>query len=292
MKKSKDPLKDFYRILSKKNFKNEAELRKFLDSVKENPLPELSPEELSKEERAQDLVEEAYDLPIRDAIKNIDIALNFNPDCIEAYEFLGSVQRSLGSAIKYYKDGIEIGKRIFGGDYLKANIGHFWGIHETRPFMRCMYQYADCMYGLGNKESSISVMEEMIELNPNDNLGVRDQLMLYLLEKNDLTKFKIYAKLFKGDVGAFAHFNHALFVFKKDGDCERSNKHLKKAIKDNKFLLPMLVSSKEQKSIPDRYEMGSKDEAKYYAAFAHRIWQQTPGAVKWLMKFRKSSLNK
>jgi len=86
---------------------------------------------LSKEERAQDLVEEAYDLPIRDAIKNIDIALNFNPDCIEAYEFLGSVQRSPESAVSYYEKGVNIGRRIFGGKYLKDHKGQFWGFHET-----------------------------------------------------------------------------------------------------------------------------------------------------------------
>ena len=40
-------------------------------------IPEINKEDLSKEERAQDLVEEAYELPIRDAVKNIDIALTW-----------------------------------------------------------------------------------------------------------------------------------------------------------------------------------------------------------------------
>jgi len=168
---SKDPLKDLHRLLDKQEFKSEKDLKKFLDSMLMKPIPEINTEDLSKEERAQDLVEEAYELPIRDAIKNIDIALNFNPDCIEAYEFMGQIHKRIDSSLSYYEKGVNTGKRIFGGNYLKMNRGHFWGLHETRPYMRCMWHYADCLYKSGRKDSCISVLEEMIELNPNDNQG-------------------------------------------------------------------------------------------------------------------------
>ena len=288
MKKSNNPLKDFHRLLAKKDFKNESELMEFMNSFKLKPIPEIPEEELSNEERAQDIVEEAYDLPIRDAIKNIDIALNFNPDCIEAYEFLGSVQRSVESAFLYYEKGVKIGRRIFGGNYLKEHKGQFWGFHETRPFMRCMFQYSDCLYRLGKKDECISILEEMIELNPNDNQGVRDQLMLYLLEKNEFDKFKKYSRKYSEDGGVYTNFNRALFAFKKEGECDRSNELLKTAIEDNKFVLPMLVSSKVQTEFPESYGIGDKNEAKYYSVFSQKIWQQTAGAVKWLMKFRHS----
>ncbi|MDQ3020720.1 MAG: hypothetical protein M3R36_09130 [Bacteroidota bacterium] len=286
--KNNNPLKDLHRLLDKQNFKNENELKKFMNSIVLKPIPEISDEELTKEERAQDLVEEAYDLPIRAAIKNIDIALNFNPDCIEAYEFLGSVQRSIESALPYYEKGVNIGKRLFGGNYLEKHRGQFWGFHETRPFMRCMSDYSDCLYKLGKKSESISVKEEMILLNPNDNQGVRDQLMLYLIELNEFEKFKTYCKLFPGDFGAYAYFNRTLYSFKTEGENEKSYKLLKKAIEENKFVLPMIISSKIQTEYPNTYGIGSKEEAKYYSVFAQKIWQQTPGAVKWLMKFRHS----
>jgi len=281
---SKDPLKDLHRLLDKQEFKSEKDLKKFLDSMLMKPIPEINTEDLSKEERAQDLVEEAYELPIRDAIKNIDIALNFNPDCIEAYEFMGQIHKRIDSSLSYYEKGVNTGKRIFGGNYLKMNRGHFWGLHETRPYMRCMWHYADCLYKSGRKDSCISVLEEMIELNPNDNQGVRDQLMLYLLEQNEFKKFKMYEKLFKEDGGAFINFNRALYSFKNTGESEKSHGVLKTAIKENKFVLPMLISSKEQSQLPDSYGYGDKNEAKYYTVFAQKIWQLTPGAVKWLMK--------
>lgn len=286
MKKSKDPLKDLHRLLDKQEFKSEKDLKQFLDSMLLKPIPEINDEELSKEERAQDLVEEAYELPIRDAIKNIDIALNLNPDCIEAYEFMGTVQSRIDSALSYFEKGVNIGKRIFGGNYLEKHKGHFWGLHETRPYMRCMYQYADCLYKSERKDSCIFVLEEMIELNPNDNQGVRDQLLLYLLEQNEFEKFGRYNRLFNEDGGAYTNFNNALYSFKNTGESDISYDLLKTAIEENKYVLPMLISSKLQTELPDSYGSGDKNEAKYYSVFAQRIWQQTPGAVKWLMKHR------
>ncbi len=286
MKKSKDPLKDLHRLLDKQEFKSEKDLKQFLDSMLMKPIPEINDEELSKEERAQDLVEEAYELPIRDAIKNIDIALNLNPDCIEAYEFMGTVQSRIDSALSYFEKGVNIGKRIFGGNYLEKHKGHFWGLHETRPYMRCMYQYADCLYKSERKDSCIFVLEEMIELNPNDNQGVRDQLLLYLLEQNEFEKFGRYNRLFNEDGGAYTNFNNALYSFKNTGESDISYDLLKTAIEENKSVLPMLISSKLQTELPDSYGSGDKNEGKYYSVFAQRIWQQTPGAVKWLMKHR------
>ncbi len=286
MKQSKDPFKDLHRLLAKKDFKSESELKDFMNSIMMKPISEIPDEELTNEERAQDLVEDSYDLPMLDAVKNIEAALNLNPDCIEAYEYQGSVQRSVESALSYYEKGVNIGKRIFGGKYLKEHKGQFWGFHETRPFMRCMYQYSDCLYKLGKKNESISVLEEMIDLNPNDNQGVRDQLMLYLLEQNEFDKFKKYSREYSEDGTAFTHFNRALFAYMKEGESDRSNELLKTAIEENKFVLPMLIFSKLQTEMPNTYGIGDKNEAKYYSVFAQRIWQQTPGAVKWLMKFR------
>lgn len=284
--KSKDPIKDLHRLLDKQNFKNEEEIKEFMNSIMLKPLPEIGEEELSKEQRAQDLVEEAYDLPIREAMKNIDVALNFNPDCIEAYEYLGSVQRRIDSALSYYEKGIEIGRRIFGGKYLEKNRGHFWGIHETRPYMRCLFEYADLLYMSGKKEKGVEMMKEIILLNPNDNQGVRDQLMLYLIEQNEFEQYEFYSNMYPVDGGAFTHFNRALFAFKRKGDNDYTSEILKNAVKENIFVIPLIISSKIQSELPDSYGIGDKHEAKYYAVYAQRIWHQTPGAIKWMMKFR------
>ena len=70
------------------------------------------------------------------------------------------LQISPQTALPFYKTGIEIGRRIFDLEELR---GDFWVIHETRPFMRCMQHYSDCLYHTGKKEECVLILEEMIE---------------------------------------------------------------------------------------------------------------------------------
>lgn len=235
-------------------------------------------------EQAQDLVFSAYDLTPTNGKINIEKALQLDPDCIEAYEYLGSIERTAEIASVFYEKGILIGRRIFGGEYLKEHKGMFWGFQETRSFIRCLQQYSHCLYIMGKVKESVEILEEMIELNPNDNQGVRDQLLLYCIEIDENKKFLKYAKMFEGDGMAFPLFNRALFAFKTEGETENANKQLSKALKQNKYVAKRLLSNKPVTELADHYGFGDANEADYYASFAQHIWATTKGAREWLKK--------
>lgn len=284
---------DLNRLVEKQNFESEEDLKKFLDQIIGQKIPSLSKEKLSSKEIAQDLVFEAYELTPSKAKTNIQRALQLDPDCIEAYEFLAFKQEIAEIACVFFEKGISIGRRFFGGKYLKENKGRFWGIHETRPFMRCLHQYADCIYNMGKVEECVAIFEEMIELNPNDNQGARDQLMLFLIQLNQDKKFLKYSKMFGIEDKAFYLFNHALFAFKTEGETEHSNKQLSEALKQNKHVAKILLSNKVISGFPSYYGMGDENEAEYYAIFAQHVWSMTKGAIEWLKKHStKSNLKK
>ena len=73
------------------------------------------------------------------------------------------------------------------GWFDKENIGSFWGLLETRPYMRLRYAYFEALIGCGMNGAAIQEAKEMLRLCENDNLGVRYRLMhLYaLLEDED-----------------------------------------------------------------------------------------------------------
>ena len=283
-KDQKKMMTDLNRLLEKQDFKSEKELQKFMEGLVGKQIPSFAPEELSVQEQAQDLVLDAYELAPAQAKKNIIKALQLDSNCIEAYEFLGTTEEPVEIAIAFLERGVSIGRQIFGGEYLEEHKGAFWGFHETRPFMRCLQHYADSLYHLGYEKACIAILEEMIELNPNDNQGVRDQLLLYLIEAGDKKKFEKYAKKYPDDNSSFALFNRALFAFTVDGESVKSNKLLLKAVKQNKFVAPKLLSKNLVMNLPARYIIGSKDEADYYVTFAYHIWQNTKGATVWLKK--------
>ncbi|MDT8347690.1 MAG: hypothetical protein RQ756_07795 [Flavobacteriaceae bacterium] len=140
---------------------------------------------------------------------------------------------------------------------------------------------------MGKIKECVEILEEMIALNPNDNQGVRDQLLLYLIELGENEKFLKYSKMFEEDSMAFPLFNRALFAFKTDGDSEHSKKQLLKALKQNKFVAKRLLSNKQILTLPDYYGFGDEDEADYYASFAQDIWAETKGAKDWLKKYAR-----
>jgi tetratricopeptide (TPR) repeat protein len=275
---------DLQRLLETKDFKSEEDLRKFMNTMVGQKVPSFPKETLNKKEQAQDLVFEAYDLTPAKAKAKIEKALQLDSECIEAYEYLGSIEQTTEIAIVFFEKGISIGRQIFGGNYLKENKGMFWGFHETRPFMRCLQQYSECLYAMGKIKESVVILEEMIVLNPNDNQGARDQLLLYLIRLDENKKFMKYAKMYEDDSMAFALFNRALFAFKTEGASQNANKQLSKALQQNKHVAKRLLSNKIITELSDYYGFGDENEADYYVSCAQEVWQETDGAREWLKK--------
>lgn len=282
-------MSDLQRLLAAQDFKSDADMRKFMDGLIGKEVPSFSKDMLSDQQQAQDLVFEAYELPPAKAKQRIEMALQLDRNCIEAYEFLASKESVAEIAAVFYEKGIAIGRTIFGGKYLKEHKGSFWGFHETRPFMRCLQHYSDCLYVMGDVEECVAILEEMIVLNKNDNQGVRDQLMLYLIELNERKKFLKYANMFGESEMAFSLFNHALFAFKTEGETDAANKKLQKAVKQNKFVAAGLLSKKGVENLPGHHGFGDKNEADYYVYFAQHIWMETDGALAWLKKYAVKS---
>jgi len=279
---------DLHRMIDAQNFKNLEELEKFMDTMIGKQIPSFPDEVLTDEEKAQDLVLDAYELPPEKAEANIEKALKLDPDCIEAYEFMAIHTQVLERALIYIQKAVDIGRRRFGGEYLDKHKGYFWGLHETRTYMRCLLLYADMLKEAGEQKKSIAILEEMLELNPNDNQGVRDQLMLYYIQTHQDEKYLKYAKIFKDDYSAFALFDAALFTFKNKGAGAQATKKLKAAIKHNRYVPALLTRKKPKESLSKYYSPGDKEEAIYYTLFAHHAWHSIPGAIDWLKEVKAS----
>lgn len=276
---------DLHRMLESQDFKSEKDMKKFLDGIIGKPIPSMPEELLGPQEKAQDLVFDAYDLEFPEARENIAAALELDPDCIEAYEYLGSHEPVPEIAMVFFEKGISIGEKKFEGKHLKENIGHFWGLHETRPYMRCLQFQSECLDAIGKTEECIGILEKMIKLNPNDNQGIRGRLMLYLIETDQYEKYVKYDTEFKDEISAFALFNRALYAYKTKGIGATSNKKLTDAIKFNKFVLPKLLKHEHPTDLPNHYGLGDENEATIYLFYAYPIWYSTKGAIEWLKTF-------
>ena len=280
----KSLMTDLNRLLSRQNFKDDKELQAFIDKYNGTSLDDLPEMDLTPEEQAQDLVSDAYELTSAKAKKNIEKALEIDPNCIDAYEFLAIKEKKIEKALEFLEKGITIGRKKFGGKFLKKNKGEFWGWHETRPFMRCLNAKADILIMMEKIAEGVAIMEEMLELNSSDNQGVRYSLLSALVMLDDADKFKKYDKMFANEKdSAQILYSRALFAFKTEGDSVNARNKLKTAFEKNPFVLKTMIDDDFDCSQFSSYSSGSPEEAKVYLRYALLAWCKTEGALQWLM---------
>ena len=235
-------------------------------------------------EKAQEIAFQAFEASSSKKRKTLALkALQHSEDCADAYSVLAEDRDDLNEKIELYTKAVEAGKRAIGKKDFEELSGHFWGYIETRPFMRAKEMLASCLQSSGQEAAAIAHYQEMLELNPHDNQGIRHELIPALFRaKRDKELEKLF-KQYKHDAFAQTYYTHALWLFRKRGASATANRALRHAIELNpyvpKYLLGLL---KMPKSLPDFMKLRSETEAAFYMDACGEDWQATPGALSWL----------
>ena len=211
-------------------------------------------------------------------------ALLVSEDCADAYVLLAQEKaESLEEAIELYSMGVEAGERALGKEAFEEDVGYFWGLQETRPYMRARSGLAGCLWEAGRREEAIEHYRDMLRLNPNDNQGIRHVLLPYLIELGcDEDAEKLF-KQFKGDYMAVWKYSRALLDFRKKGDAPAARKSLEIALEANALVPAYLLGRKKiPRSMPELYGVGDENEAVICGQMSVSIWKATPGALEWL----------
>src|SRR3954452_5853205 len=142
----------------------------------------LGPREETPLSQAQELLDEAFEE--RDPERRSELArkaLEVSPDCADAYVLLAEQARSRKEALGLYEKALAAGERALGPQVFRDDVGHFWGLLETRPYMRAREGLAGTLWTMGRRDEAIEHLQDMLRLNPNDNQGVRYTLAGWLL---------------------------------------------------------------------------------------------------------------
>lgn len=256
-----------------------------MDSLVGQELPGAPPK--SAVEFAQDIMYEAWEAETKkERVKLAKEALSIFPDCADAYNLLAEEEaKTLKEATKFYRKGMEAGRRALGEEIFENNDGHFWGYMPTRPYMRSRFGYMECFWGAGAYDEAIGHARKMLKLNTSDNQGVRYILIGYLADLgryDELDKFINKGK-HKDDCTAEWLYTRALVSFVKNSGSKKANDDLKKALKSNQFVPEYLTGKKPiPLSLPDRITMGGEDEGFCYASRYLEAWRTVPGSIDWL----------
>jgi tetratricopeptide (TPR) repeat protein len=248
-------------------------------------IPGAKPAGDKKLQKAQALMYTAWetDNPAR-RISLAHRALSISPDCADAYVLLAEEEAdTTARALALYEKSMAAGEHALGPGYFKHEAGRFWGILETRPYMRARQGVADCLWKLNRRDEALGHYRDLLRLNAEDNQGIRYLAALLLLDMERDGQVLKLLKQFKEDTSAAWLYTWALVLFRQNGASAVADRRLKKALKLNKFVPAYLLGHKRVPNrLPDYMGLGDDAEAAHYAGDYLNHWRRTPGAVKWL----------
>lgn len=281
---------DIRRLIEEKEFSSIEEMNEFIKGLIASGggrIPDVAPR--TDLERAQDVMYEAWDTASRK--KRVDLAkyaLEISPDCADAYVLLATeTARGLREEAELFEQGVRAGERALGRESFEEEAGHFWGLIETRPYMRAREGLASTLWALGERSSAIEHAREMLILNPNDNQGVRDFLLEWLLAEGKDEEAGALLKRYEKDPSAVWLYGRALHGFRTMGKSGKSDRLLRDAIERNPGVPAYLLREKKLPAeSPRLVELGGESEAVEYAESFYWLWYYTPGALEWVRGVR------
>ncbi len=241
--------------------------------------------EVDSVDAAQDVMYQAWEETRRSRrIALARKALAVSPLCADAYVLLAEEEaKTVEEALAYYRKGVEAGELALGPEGFEEYAGHFWGFLETRPYMRARGGLAAALWRLDRHQEAVEHYQEMLELNPNDNQGIRYLLAGHLLARNDIKALKKLIRKYDDDGSASWLYPQALLAFRDKGP--DADKLAEEAWLANSHVPGVLSGAKPLVASQDGYiTMGGEDEAAYYVEEYGEAWKSTPRAIEWLVK--------
>ncbi len=249
-------------------------------------MPKKTSRQMSKAESlrlAQDKVYEAWDSTGKKRAVLAREALEISDDCADAYLVLAEEVRDGRKRIELYRKAVAAGGRALGKDWETEYKGVCWLAHETRPVMRALARLAMELQGEDELNEALTLYRELMELNPNDNQGIRYQLAGCLYEAQCDQELEKLLAAYKNDPSAALLYTKTLHLFRKNGPSKVSEKALKDAFKANINVPIYLSDIVEMPDEPPAYiGFGDDNEAIAYVMDQGYLWWDTEGASEWM----------
>lgn len=243
-----------------------------------------------KRNQAQEIMWDAMEAASYDDVIKAEAlcrrALTIYSDCVDALAMLAVLESELDEEyVEKLREAVEAGRRDLGPEYFRDERGSFWGLIETRPFMRTLAHLGQALLDFKTPErtdEAIGVFEEMLDLNPNDNQGVRDMLAGSYLARKRYDDTSALFDRYPEDWLAAQAWAKVLLAFATEGE-DAAAARLAEARARNPHVEAYLTGRKRRPREGDStYSPGDESEAAFCADTLWEAWKAHPKAKKWL----------
>ncbi|WP_289142203.1 tetratricopeptide repeat protein [uncultured Brevibacillus sp.] len=278
-------LSEMTSLVKGKEFESMEQLNEFINSHLSNQTRMTKNSSLDPKEMAQKILYDAWEEPsVPKRIQLAKQALQLYPDSPDAYNILAESSDDLEELLRLYKQGKEAGERDLGLRCFHEDRGHFWGLIHTRQYMRSKEGYANCLLMAVQIEQAEKEFVEMLDLNPNDNQGVRYSLLSIYIELNQFEKASQLLETYNED-SAYINYSRVLIEYRKSGLSSKLDRLLDKATQQNPHVIDFLLGRKKlPRQSPDYYSFGDTNEAILYVNANFHSWQREGKLLQWLKR--------
>ncbi|MGQ9659164.1 MAG: SEC-C metal-binding domain-containing protein [Thermochromatium sp.] len=160
-----------------------------------------------------------------------------------------------------------------------------WSIEANRPALRLLFRRSLAQTQEGRLKEARRTLETLLRLNPEDNHGVRAELMNLYLRDGENERALALARCFPGDRLADLAYGEVLALYRL-GHEERARTVLETAIRR----LPRIPHYLTRKRIkpprlnPFGFTLGGEDQAWLYREAMRDVWAAEPGVLDWLKR--------
>ncbi|PIP14371.1 MAG: hypothetical protein COX48_01285 [bacterium (Candidatus Stahlbacteria) CG23_combo_of_CG06-09_8_20_14_all_34_7] len=213
------------KLIGKVKFDNIEELSVQMEKLGEISLDDYEPK--NDIERAQLMVYDGY--PEEDNDKKRSVALNalkLDKFCTDAYTLLGFAQTDdPEKALEYFKMGEVLFKNRHPESFFKENMGDFFILIETKPYIRNLYYTMLLQEILNMLDEAVETGKRLLELDRYDNMKTENRVCMLLITQNRFDELSVMLENVKKE-----NCNLPEILFAKSIYCFHSIKNMKNAI--------------------------------------------------------------
>ena len=227
---------------------------------------------------------------IQEAFAVFQDLLQRHPEHLDVRESLAHLYEEIGQddrAKALLEEAVTLGRRAFPEAFRSGDLLE-WGWLENRPFLRCLCSLGVVYEREGRLEEVLTIYQELLSLNPNDNQGVRALTVgvLFALKRPDAV-LQVCAA-YPDDGMPEITYGRALALFQLGRDHDATTA-LREAVRWRPRVAAELLKTRHRRppsSIPGTITLGGADEAYAYWQHSGRFWGETAGALAWVAETR------
>ena len=224
------------------------------------------------------------DADIQTAVRRAQRAVDANPRDVESLELYADLasedEQQLLAALRVV---MRVAREELGELAFIEDRGHFWGLIDTRPYMRVKMRIVGLLQVLDEAQQAIAECDEMLSLNPEDNQGAREPLVGFLLAEGHLDRADDLMTRYD-EPSAVMLWGRLLWHLLTGDTGETADTTLQSAQLSNVFVAPLLLAAFEMPAaLPSFFSPGGPNEGVVAADCLLDAWRQDDDRpLKWL----------